>query len=210
MRGRDAFWVGGIALLATLGGVAAYSAVGPGTPASEAGLSSRTAAEPVRRAVRIDAELRATLERLAESAIVEEPAEPSPPAATLAPVTLAEDIPAAPLASPQPVSRPTAPPLANPAPGMPVSLMPGRPWPEASERPRVMDWRLVALLDQLGSAPRARMPGVLETMAAEEAPIVLHPPAAAPAPEGMAPEGAALTADDLNARELRRISGGAN
>ncbi len=227
MHKRNALWIGGIALVATLGGVAAYAAFHPALlgPVMLRSASPATAAEPQRRASRIDGDMRATFERLEKSGTQGpgSPAAAQPAAAqsdgassAKAPApSEATERAAAPPAMPE--ARPAPQPpiaLAKPAKGMPVSLVPAQRATPV-EAPRVMDPRMTKALDLLAStAPPAMpatapMPGVASSVAAlpdataEAAPTVLRPPAIAP--QLAKKNEAEMTADDLNAREHQRI-----
>lgn len=218
MGKRTAFWSLGIATVAALGSVAAYSAAdrtflpGPGATAP----STAPAAEPVRRTSRIDGDMKATFERLEKSS-AEARATPAPsqPAAArpqsagqaeksqVEKATSDPNFNEAPVAFPSPApSAPVA--LSRPAKGMPVSLLPAAR-EAAAGAPRVMDPRLTRTLDQLGTGPRATVAALPEAPAAssDAAPAALRPPAGVAAVVDK--NESDMTADDLNAREHRRI-----
>lgn len=219
MGKRNALWIGGIALIAALGGVAAYAAFNPALLGS-AGIAA-PAGDPVRRASRIDGDMRATFERLEKSGErVEKPApvEKAPRLETISPAPaeiapLAVAAPSAPIAA-APAPGPVV--LTKPAKGMPVSLVPGQQRAASSaEAPRVMDPRMTKALDLLAnSAPRATVAALPDAavpppaMGGLEAPTVLRPPVGVVA-VGVAviaeKNEADMTAEELNAREHRRI-----
>lgn len=240
MRVRNGLWIGGIAIVAALGGVAAYSAADPTIlPGLRAAGSPTTpAAEPVRRTSRIDGDMKATFERLEKSgaearatATASRPApipstNPRPQSADQAEkATSAPKFAGAPVTSPS--SAPSAPvALSKPAKGMPVSLVPA-PREAAAAAPRVMDPRLTRTLDQLGTGPRATVAALpdaapamaapvaaeaVSTIASDAVPTVLSSPVAA-----AAKNESDMTAEELNLREHQRIrktlegaSGGTN
>jgi len=210
MGKRSAVWIGGIALVATLGGVAAYAAFNPALLGS-AGIAA-SAGDPVRRASRIDGDMRATFERLEKSgetsaapARLAAPSLAAPASAEHAPPSAkpaAREAPSAPVVAAAPAPGPAV--LTKPAKGMPVSLVPGQQRQPAADGPRVMDPRMTKALDLLAnSAPRATVAALPEATGAQETPTVLRPPV------GVAviseKNESEMTADDLNAREHRRI-----
>lgn len=197
MNKRTAFWIGGIAVVATLGGVAAYAAFTPDLLGST-GLTAAST-DPVRRTSRIDGDMRATFERLEKSG--ERPATSGLPEKAPLPEAAAA-VPPAPIVAIPSAAGPVV--LARPAKGMPVSLLPGQPRATSGEAPRVMDPRMTRALDLLaGSAPRATVAALPEAPAAAEQPVALRPPAGVAA---IADKNESdMTAEELNAREHRRI-----
>lgn len=230
---RNALIIGGLASVASLGAVAAYSAAHPGfwsafDRQTRLDVAPAPAADPVRRASRIDGDMRATFELLEKSgaaapaiqAPVIHAKQGAPAAAT--PSARSDDT-AAPVAS-EALQRPTPQPpavLAKPAKGMPTSLVPQRS--AAAEASRVMDPRMTRALDLLSAAPRATVAAVYVPAAGGDAPAIQATPSDGAvndvtptlprAPVGVVPMAtqvaekneAEMTADDLNAREHKRI-----
>lgn len=249
---RNTVWIGGVALG---GAIALYALAVPSFLASlRPGVPfASPAADPdaTRPASRIDGDMTAIFERLEQSGRrgsaggpAGGPAGPAPtrfdrvePATTPAAPIVVAPVAESPVAATSPAE---APPVvgSRPAKGMPVSLVP-TPRAIAGETPRVMDSRLLAVLDKLGGGAPAIGAAMAETQATSVAavpasavlapgttaygtptallpttaslPGTMEPGPMAPAADAAMPAkvvsdiGADRRADDLNAREDRRI-----